>query len=64
VSQASRSTRSFLEVIVAVVLVVAVAAVLLGVLSWLAGAFWWLVKVAVLALVVFLVVRLVMSRRR
>jgi hypothetical protein len=64
VSETSRSSRSFLEVIVAVVLVVAVAAVILGVLSWLAGAFWWIVKVAVLALVAFLVVRLLVSRRR
>ena len=48
----------------AVVLVIAVAAIVIGVLSWLAGAFWWLVKLAVIALVIFLVVRLLMSRRR
>jgi len=37
-------------VVVAVVLVVAVAAIVIGVLSWLAGAFWLLVKLAIIAL--------------
>lgn len=64
-SQSTNGTsRALIEVIVAVVLVVAVAAIMIGVLSWLAGAFWWLVKLAVIALVIFVVVRLLMSRHR
>ena len=63
-SQSSGTSRALVEVLVAVVLVIAVAAIVIGVLSWLAGAFWWLVKLAVIALVIFVVVRLLMSRHR
>jgi hypothetical protein len=64
VSESTGTSRALLEVIVAVVLVVAVAAIVIGVLSWLAGAFWFLVKLAVIALVIFLVVRLLLRRHR
>jgi hypothetical protein len=63
VSESRRSSRSLLEVIVAIVLVVFVAAVMIGVLHWLAGAFWLLVKLAVIGVAAFLVVRLLMRRR-
>jgi len=63
-SQSSGTSKALVEIVVAVVLVVAVAAIVIGVLGWLAGAFWWLVKLAVIALVIFVVVRLLMSRRR
>jgi hypothetical protein len=52
-----------LEVIVAIVLVVAFASILLTVLGWLAGAVWWLFKLAVLAVIIYVVVRVLMSRR-
>ena len=45
-------------------LVVAVAAILIAVLGWLAGAFWWLFKLAFIAVVVYVVVRLLLRRRR
>jgi hypothetical protein len=64
VSESTQSSRAYIEVIVAVVLVVAVAAIVIAVLGWLAGAFWWLVKLAVIALVVYLVVRLLLRRHR
>jgi len=60
----SSGSRALVEVIVAVVIVVAVAAVAIGVLSWLAGAFWWLVKVAIIALVAYLIARLLVRRHR
>jgi len=63
-SQTEGSSRALIEVVVAVVLVVAVAAIVIGVLSWLAGAFWLLVKLAIIALAVFIVVRLMMRRHR
>ena len=55
----SSGSRALVEVIV-----VAVAAVAIGVLSWLAGAFWWLVKVAIIALVAYLIARLLVRRHR
>jgi hypothetical protein len=64
VSESSGTSRALIEVIVAVVLVVAVAAIVIGVLGWLAGAFWWLFKLAVIGLVIFVVVSLLMRRRR
>jgi hypothetical protein len=51
-----------LEVVVAIVLVIAFASILLAVLGWLAGALWWLFKIAVLAVVIYVVVRLLISR--
>jgi len=60
----SSGSRALVEVIVAVVIVVAVAAVAIGFLSWLAGAFWWLVKVAIIALVAYLIARLLVRRHR
>src|ERR1700693_3510202 len=54
-SQSSGTSKALVEIVVAVVLVVAVAAIVIGVLGWLAGAFWWLVKLAVIALVIFVV---------
>jgi len=63
-SESSGTSRALIEVIVAVVLVVAVAAIVLGVLSWLAGAFWWLLKLAIIGLAVFIVVSLLVRRRR
>ena len=60
----SSGSRALVEVIVAVVIVVAVAAVAIGVLSWLAGAFWWLVKVAVVGIAAYLIVRAVLRRDR
>jgi hypothetical protein len=64
VSESTQSSRAYIEVIVAVVLVVAVAALMIAVLGWLAGAFWWLVKLAVISLVAYLVVRLLLRRHR
>jgi hypothetical protein len=58
------TTRSFVEVIVAVVIVVAIAAFVIWLLGVFAGIFWWLLKVAIVVLAVFLVVRLLFSRRR
>ena len=63
-SESTGTSRALVEVIVAVVLVVAVAAVVIGVLSWLAGAFWFLLKLAVIGLVIFLVVSLLVRRHR
>lgn len=57
------SSRALLEVIVAIVLVVAFASILLTVLGWLAGAVWWLFKLAFLAVIIYVVVRVLMSRR-
>jgi hypothetical protein len=51
-------------VVVAVVLVIALGAIFIGVLGWLAGLFWTVFKLAVLALVIYLVVRLLLARRR
>jgi hypothetical protein len=59
-----RSSHALVEVVVGVILIVALGSVLIGVLGWLAGAFWWLFKVAVLIGVCYLVVRLLMSRHR
>jgi hypothetical protein len=59
----TRSSRALLEVIVAVVLVAAVAAIGFGVLGWLAGAIWTLVKVVILVGVLYLVIRLLLARR-
>jgi hypothetical protein len=64
VSERPRTSRALVEVVVAVVLVVAVAAIAIGVLSWLAGAFWWLVKVAVVVGIAYLVVRVLLRRHR
>jgi hypothetical protein len=64
VSESTGTSRALIEVIVAVVLVVAVAAIVIGVLSWLAGAFWFLLKLAVIGLVIFLVVSLLVRRHR
>ena len=58
------SSRSLTQTLVAVVLVVFVAAVLFAVLGWLAGAFWWLVKVAVVGIAAYLIVRAVLRRDR
>jgi 4-hydroxybenzoate polyprenyltransferase len=58
------SSRALIEVIVAIVLVVAFASILLSVLGWLVGALWWIFKVAVLVIVIYLVARLLISRRR
>jgi len=63
-SESTGTSRALIEVIVAVVLVVAVAAIVIGVLSWLAGAFWFLLKLAVIGLVIFLVVSLLIRRHR
>ncbi|HEV3213687.1 MAG TPA: hypothetical protein VGZ03_09870 [Acidimicrobiales bacterium] len=63
-SESTGTSRALVEVIVAVVLVVAVAAIVIGVLSWLAGVFWLLVKLAVIGLVIFLVVGLLLRRHR
>lgn len=63
-SESTGTSRALIEVIVAVVLVVAVAAIVIGVLSWLAGAFWFLLKLAVIGLVIFLVVSLLVRRHR
>lgn len=58
------SSRALIEIIIAIVLVVAFASIFLTVLGWLAGALWWLFKVAVVVIVIFLVVRLLMNRHR
>jgi hypothetical protein len=63
-SETQESSRPLLEVVVAVVLVVALGAILIGVLGWLAGIFWWLFKLAVLIGVIYLVVRLLLARHR
>jgi hypothetical protein len=63
-SETQGTSRALLEVVVAVVLVVALAAIFIGALSWLAGIFWTLFKLAVLAIVVYLVVRLLLARRK
>lgn len=60
----ANSSRALLEVLVAVVLVVALGAIFIGVLGWLAGIFWLLFKLAVLFVVIYLVVRLLLSRHR
>lgn len=57
-------SKALVEVVVAVVLVIALAAVVIGVLSWLAGAFWWLIKLAVIALVAYVIARLLIRRHR
>lgn len=58
------SSRALIEIIVAIVLVVAFASIFLSLLGWLASALWWLFKVAVVVVVIFLVVRLLLSRHR
>jgi hypothetical protein len=58
------SSRALLEVIVAIVLVVAFASILLTVFGWLVGAVWWIFKVGVLVIAIFLVARLLISRNR
>jgi hypothetical protein len=63
-SETQGTSRSLLEVVVAVVLVIALGAIFIGVLGWLAGLFWTVFKLAVLALVIYLVVRLLLARRR
>lgn len=63
-SETQGTPRAMLEVIVAVVLVIAFGAILLGVLGWLAGIFWWLFKLALLVLVIYLVARVLLSRHR
>ncbi len=63
-SEVTRSSRALLEVIVAVVLVVAAAAIVIGVLGWLSSAFWTLLKVVVLVGVVYVVVRVLLSRNK
>jgi hypothetical protein len=64
VPKTDSSPRSLTQTLVAVVLVVFVAAVLFAVFGWLAGAFWWLVKVAVFVLIAYLIVRAVLRRDR
>jgi len=51
-------------VIVAVVLVIAAASVLIFLLGALEGIVWWILKIAILFAVLYLVVRLVVSRSR
>ena len=63
-STSGSGTKTLVEVVVAVVLVVALASVAIGVLSWLAGAFWLVVKLAVLALACYLIVRVLLRRHR
>jgi hypothetical protein len=63
-SETHGSSRALLEVVVAVVLVIALGAIFIGVLGWLAGIFWTVFKLAVLALIIYLVARLLLSRHR
>jgi hypothetical protein len=63
-SETQGSSRALLEVVVAVVLVIALGAIFIGVLGWLAGIFWTVFKLAVLALIIYLVARLLLSRHR
>jgi hypothetical protein len=63
-SEAQGTSRALLEVVVAVVLVVALAAIFIGVLGWLAGIFWTVFKFAALAIVIYLVVRLLLARHK
>jgi 4-hydroxybenzoate polyprenyltransferase len=62
VAQRTSSSRALVEVILAIVLVVAVASILLAVLGWLAGALWWLFKIAVLVIVIYVIARILLSR--
>jgi hypothetical protein len=64
-SKSKESTsRALLDVIVAVVLVIAAASVLIFLLGALEGIVWWILKIAILFAVLYLVVRLVVSRSR
>ena len=64
-SKSKESTsRALLDVIVAVVLVIAAASVLLFLLGALEGIVWWILKIAILFAVLYLGVRLVVSRSR
>jgi hypothetical protein len=61
----TESQRNWMMTLVVAAGVVIVGAFLfLWVLSWLSGIVWFLVKLAVFALVIFLIVRLVTSKRR
>jgi hypothetical protein len=61
-TQVRSSSKALLEIIVAVVLVIAVASILFTVLGWLGSALWWLVKVAVLVAVIYVLARVMLSR--
>ena len=64
-SKSKESTsRALLDVIVAVVLVIAAASVLIFLLGALEGIVWWILKIAILFAVLYLGVRLVVSRSR
>ena len=64
-SKSKESTsRALLDVIVAVVLVIAAASVLIFLLGAPEGIVWWILKIAILFAVLYLVVRLVVSRSR
>lgn len=58
------SERALLEIVVAVVIVIAAGVLLLGIVSFFAGLIGTLVKIALFVFIVYLVIRVMSSRRR